>query len=430
MQMDYQATLEYMYSQLPMFQRMGRPAFKPDLGNSHKLMELLDHPENKFKSIHIAGTNGKGSTAHMITSVLMEHGLRVGLYTSPHLKDFRERITVNGEKVQKQFVVDFIQKYKNQLTEIGCSFFEMTVGMAFACFAEHKVDIAIVETGMGGRLDSTNVINPLLSVITNIGLDHTFFLGDTLEKIAGEKAGIIKPDTPVIIGKTQSETQPVFEKKAHESQAKIRFADQEIAFSGTEITPEGLKIEKVYQDNQLILTDLQTDLSGAYQEENIRTALMTALLLQKQFDLERKKILSGFRKVISNTHLAGRWQKISDTPPTYCDTAHNAEGLQWVMKQLENIPKRNLHFVLGMVNDKNLAEILKLLPQKAQYYFCKADIPRGLPAADLQQEALKARLAGRTYPSVKEALQAAQSEAQNGDVVFVGGSTFTVAEAL
>lgn len=428
--MDYQATLEYMYSQLPMFQRMGRPAFKPDLGNSHKLMELLDHPENKFRSIHIAGTNGKGSTAHMITSVMMEHGLRVGLYTSPHLKDFRERITINGEKVQKQFVVDFIRKHKKPLDHIGCSFFEMTVGMAFAWFAEQKVDAAVIETGMGGRLDSTNVINPLLSVITNIGLDHTFFLGDTLEKIAGEKAGIIKPATPVIIGKTQPETQAVFEKKAQENQANIRFADQEIAFSEPETSPEGLKIEKVYHNKQLILTDLQTDLSGAYQAENIRTALMTALLLQKEFDLERKKILNGFRKVIRNTHLAGRWQKLSDTPPTYCDTAHNAEGLQWVMKQLESIPKSKLHFVLGMVNDKHLEEILKLLPQKAQYYFCKADIPRGLPAKDLQKEAATVGLSGETYPSVKEALHTAQTAAQDKDVVFVGGSTFTVAEVL
>ncbi len=430
MQKDYQATLEYMYSQLPMFQRMGRPAFKPDLGNSHKLMELLDHPENKFKSIHIAGTNGKGSTAHMITSVMMEHGLRVGLYTSPHLKDFRERITINGEKVQKQFVVDFIRKHKKPLENIGCSFFEMTVGMAFAWFAAQKVDAAVIETGMGGRLDSTNVINPLLSVITNIGLDHTFFLGDTLEKIAGEKAGIIKPETPVIIGKTQPETRPVFETTALKNQAGIRFADQEIAFSGTEITPEGLKIEKVYQDNKLILAGLQTDLAGAYQKENIRTALMTSLFLQKEFKLEKEKILSGFRKVISNTHLAGRWQKLSDKPLTYCDTAHNAEGLQWVMKQLEGIPKNNLHFILGMVNDKNLESILKLLPGNAQYYFCKADIPRGLPAEILQKEAAKAGLTGKTFSSVREALHAAQNAAQSKDLVFVGGSTFTVAEAL
>ncbi len=428
--MDYQATLDYMYSQLPMFQRMGRPAFKPDLTNSFKLMDLLNHPDDKFKSIHIAGTNGKGSTAHMITSVLMEHGLRVGLYTSPHLKDFRERITINGEKVPKQFVVDFIQKHKSPLADIGCSFFEMTVGMAFAWFAAQKVDIAVIETGMGGRLDSTNVIHPLLSVITNIGLDHTFFLGDTLEKIAGEKAGIIKPETPVIIGKTQPETRPVFENTSRENKAELRFADQEIAFSGSEITAEGLKIEKVYHNQEQILTHLQTDLAGSYQLENIRTALMTTLYLQRNFTLENKKILSGFRKVISNTHLAGRWQKLSETPLTYCDTAHNAEGLQWVMKQLEDIPKNNLHFVLGMVNDKNLDNILQLLPQTAQYYFCKADIPRGLPAEDLQKEAAKTGLAGETYASVKEALHAAQSAAQNKDVVFVGGSTFTVAEAL
>lgn len=419
-----------MYSQLPMFQRIGRPAFKPDLGNSYKLMEMLGHPEKQFKSIHIAGTNGKGSTAHLITSILMEKGLKAGLYTSPHLKDFRERITISGEKVSKDYVVEFIAKHKDALAEIGCSFFEMTVGMAFDWFARQSVDMAIIEVGMGGRLDSTNVIAPELSVITNIGLDHTYFLGGTLEKIAGEKAGIIKPKTPLIVGKTQKETQAVFKRHASEKQCPLLFADQTLTFKGIKNTSELIAIDQIFLDNTLILSDLQTPLAGNYQIENIRTALLAVLYLKKDLSISEKEISSGMKNVIQNTKLQGRWQKLSDRPLTYCDTAHNTEGIGIVLQQLNKMPKNHLHFVLGMVSDKNLDGVLKLLPKNATYYFCKADIPRGLHANELMENAKKYQLHGEVFPSVKIAFEQAQLNAGEKDVVFVGGSTFTVAEVI
>ncbi len=428
--MNYQETLDYMYSQLPMFQRIGRPAFKPDLGNSHKLMEMLGHPEKKIKSIHVAGTNGKGSTAHLLTSVFMEKGLKTGLYTSPHLKDFRERITVSGEKVTESYVVEFIEKYKDKLAGIGCSFFEMTVGMAFDWFARQEVDIAIIEVGMGGRLDSTNVITPELSIITNIGLDHTFFLGDTLEKIAGEKAGIIKQNVPVVIGKTQHETKPVFDKVAQENNSPVIYADQTLTLEGIKQNVDSIAIDKVLMDGSHVLAKLETPLAGSYQVENIRTALLAALFLKKEWKITTGNIQDGLKNVIRNTHLQGRWQKLSDNPLTYCDTAHNTEGIELVLNQLKKIPKEKLHFVLGMVNDKNLDAVMKMLPENAQYYFCKADIPRGLDANELKEKASKHGLLGKAYPSVKEAYQSAIKNASVHDVVFVGGSTFTVAEVL
>jgi len=428
--MNYQETLDYMYSQLPMFQRIGRPAFKPDLGNSYKLMEMLGHPEKKFKSIHIAGTNGKGSTAHLLTSVFMEKGLKTGLYTSPHLKDFRERITVSGEKVPESYVVEFMEKYKEKLAEIGCSFFEMTVGMAFDWFARQSVDIAIIEVGMGGRLDSTNVITPELSIITNIGLDHTFFLGDTLEKIAGEKAGIIKKSVPVIIGKTQKETCPVFDKFANENQSPILYADQTLKLEGVKQNIESITIEKAMLDDTMILSDLETPLAGSYQTENIRTALLASIFLKKEWKITSQHIQNGLKKVIQNTKLQGRWQKLSDKPLTYCDTAHNTEGIELVLHQLKKIPKEKLHFVLGVVNDKNLDAVMKMLPENAQYYFCKADIPRGLDANELMERASEHRLHGKVYPSVNKAYDSAVKNASGRDIVFVGGSTFTVAEVL
>lgn len=419
-----------MYSQLPMYQRVGRPAFKPDLSNSYKLMEVLGHPEKKFKSIHIAGTNGKGSTAHLLTSVFMERGLKTGLYTSPHLKDFRERITISGKKVPKAYVVQFMKQYHQSFHETGLSFFEMTVGMAFAWFAEQGVDIAVIEVGMGGRLDSTNVIMPALSIITNIGLDHTFFLGDSRAKIAGEKAGIIKKETPVIIGDSDPETKPVFSMHIKEKKCPVLYADKELIFRDARSLPEKIDIGAVYLDNTIVISSLETPLSGHYQLQNIRTALMALLFLKKDFGIHEKHIRKGFANVITNTGLQGRWQKLSDHPLTYCDTAHNADGITMVMQQLEELPKKRLHIVLGMVNDKNLSDILKLLPQKALYYFCKADIPRGLPAETLLQEAAAFHLHGAAYASVAKAYQSAVKQAREEDVVFVGGSTFTVAEVL
>jgi dihydrofolate synthase/folylpolyglutamate synthase len=306
----------------------------------------------------------------------------------------------------------------------------MTVGMAFDWFARQSVDIAIIEVGMGGRLDSTNVITPELSIITNIGLDHTFFLGDTLEKIAGEKAGIIKKSVPVIIGKTQKETSPVFDKFANENQSPILYADQTLKLEGIKQKIESITIEKALLDNTMTLSDLETPLSGSYQTENIRTALLAALFLKKEWKITPQHIQNGLKKVIQNTKLQGRWQKLKDNPLTYCDTAHNTEGIELVLHQLKKIPKEKLHFVLGVVNDKNLDAVMKMLPENAQYYFCKADIPRGLNANELMERASDHRLHGKVYPSVKEAYESAIKNASGRDVVFVGGSTFTVAEVL
>lgn len=426
----YKETLEYMYSQLPMYQRVGRPAFKPDLDNSYKLMALLDHPEEKFRSIHIAGTNGKGSTAHLITSTLIERGLKTGLYTSPHLKDFRERITVSGKKIPEAFVMQFMKNHHEEFREMDLSFFEMTVGMAFAWFAVQHVDIAVIEVGMGGRLDSTNIITPELAVITNIGLDHTFFLGDTKGKIAEEKAGIIKKGVPVIIGESDSETKPVFDRHIKSKHCPAWYADKELTLKEITSLPDRIKIGAVYQGNNQVLASLETPLSGHYQIQNIRTALMSLLFLKKKLNIQDADIQEGFAHVITNTGLQGRWQKLSDKPLTYCDTAHNADGVRMVMQQLNEIPKKKLHLVLGMVNDKNLGDIFTLLPREAIYYFCKADIPRGLPAGALQQEAAGYHLQGKTYPSVQDAFRSATQQAGEEDVIFVGGSTFTVAEVL
>lgn len=428
--MNYNETLSYMYSQLPMYQRMGRPAFKPDLSNSWKLMKLLGNPQDKFPSVHIAGTNGKGSTASFITSVLMESGLRVGLYTSPHLTDFRERITVNGEMVSKDFVVDFMAQYKDDFSGIGLSFFEMTVGMAFAWFATQKVDVAVVEVGMGGRLDSTNVIHPILSVITNIGFDHTFFLGDTLEKIAGEKAGIIKEKTPVVIGRTHPETKPVFLTRAKKNRCTIAFADEEIKLIEPVQQESHLAIQRIEHKRKVIVENMQTPLHGIYQNENIATAMLALEPLKVHWQITADNIRDGFCNVLKNTGFRGRWQKLSDVPLVYCDTGHNADGLVQVMQQLKALKKAQIHFVLSVVNDKDLDNLLTLLPSEAIYYFCKADIPRGLSVDILEEKAKASHLNGLAYKSVGEAFESAKTNAGKDDVVFVGGSTFTVAEVL
>ena len=402
--MNYQDTLDWMFSQLPMYQRQGVTAFKKDLTNILAFSKELGFPEREFKSVHIGGTNGKGSTSHMIASILQEAGYKVGLYTSPHLKNFTERIRINGKEVSRDYVVDFVIEHKTFLEQQGLSFFEMTVGMAFNYFAKESVDIAIVEVGLGGRLDSTNIISPEVSVITNIGYDHTQFLGETLPEIAFEKAGIIKENVPVVIGEEQEEVMPVFQKKAGSVNSKIDIASS-----------YGL--------------NYSTDLLGTYQIKNLKTAV-AALRYLKGFAVSEHHIEEGLRKVAQNTKLKGRWQVLHKKPKVICDTAHNSEGLHYVVKQLQQENFDNLHVVLGVVNDKKLDNILGFFPKEATYYFCKPDIPRGLDQKELRKKSKDHNLLGDDYESVKEAYQAALNNATESDLIYVGGSTFVVAEVI
>jgi len=410
---SYQETIDYLFAQLPMFQRIGASAYKPNLDNTIKLLSGLNNPETKFKSIHVAGTNGKGSTSHMLASVFQAAGYKTGLYTSPHLKDFRERIKINGACIPEQNVVDFVEKNRPFFEEIKPSFFEMTVALAFDHFAKEQVDIAIIEVGMGGRLDSTNVITPLFSVITNISMDHMEFLGDTLEKIAGEKAGIIKPGIPVIIGETHKRTAPVFLEIAQQNRSEITFAD------GVETR------------HALSLQNVDCDLKGIYQKKNIQTALTTLFAAKNQFpNLTETAIREGLANVVKNTGLLGRWQTIGEKPLIICDTGHNEDGIKQVLQQLSETPHRRLHMVFGMVNDKDITKILSLLPKDATYYFCKAKLPRALNEADLQQQARTFGLHGDVFSTVAEALETAKNTAHPDDLIFVGGSTFVVAEVV
>jgi dihydrofolate synthase/folylpolyglutamate synthase len=405
--MDYQSTLDYLFSQLPMFQRVGASAYKADLNNTIELCKLLHNPQNKFKSIHIAGTNGKGSTSHMLASILQEAGYKVGLYTSPHLKDFRERVKVNGVMITEQDVVDFVIKHQSEFEKINLSFFEWTVGLAFDYFSKQQVDIAVIETGLGGRLDSTNVITPLVSVITNIGKDHTQFLGETLEKIASEKAGIIKVNIPVVIGETQQETKQVFIKKALENNAKIYFADK--------------ILENTYE----------SDLKGIYQEKNKKTVLAAIQqLVECRFSISEDNIKKGLLGVVKNTGLLGRWQILSENPLTICDTGHNEAGIKEVLEQIALTKHDKLHFVFGAVNDKEIDSILAMLPKNAIYYFCQAKIPRALDVNVLYEKSKEFDLNGTKYESVEGAIIHAKSRALINDLVFIGGSTFVVAEAI
>ena len=406
--MNYQETVNWMFNQLPLYQLQGAIAYKEDLTNTILLSEYLGNPEKNLKFIHVAGTNGKGSTSHLLASVLQEAGYKVGLYTSPHLKDFRERVKINGVKISEDFVCEFIAKHKNFFETNDLSFFEMTVGLAFDYFKNEKIDIAIIEVGMGGRLDSTNIINPLLSVITNIGKDHTQFLGTTFEAIATEKAGIIKQHIPVIIGEYTSETKPVFLAKANETKSEIYFA------------------------SDLILDDFPSDLIGAYQISNKKTALQTLRILnsQKEFQVSEAAIKTGFLNVVKNTGLQGRWQQLNSAPKVICDTAHNKHGLEIVLNQLKTERFETLHFVFGVVNDKDLDEILPLFPKNAKYYFCKPNIPRGLDASILAQKALEFGLHGKVYNSVSEAYKNALQNATTTDFIYIGGSTFVVGEIL
>jgi dihydrofolate synthase/folylpolyglutamate synthase len=410
--MDYQETIDWMFNQLPMYQLQGASAYKKDLTNTHLLIDHLDNPQEKIKCIHVAGTNGKGSTSHMLASILQEAGYKVGLYTSPHLKDFRERIKINGPEVSgeisEEFVSDFINKHKAFFEANDMSFFEMTVGLAFDYFAKEKVDIAVIEVGMGGRLDATNIITPLVSVITNIGLDHTQFLGNTLESVAFEKAGIIKPNIPVVIGEYTPETKPVFLAKAKECNSEIYFA------------------------SDLITENYPSDLIGDYQMHNKKTVLQTIAVLnnQKEFKITPENIKSGLLMVVKNTGLQGRWQQLGEFPKVICDTAHNKNGLEIVLKQIQKEEFDDLHIVLGVVNDKDLDEILPIFPKNAIYYFCKPNIPRGLEASILEKKATTFDLKGEVYNSVTDAYQKAKQNAAKSDLIYIGGSTFVVAEIL
>jgi dihydrofolate synthase/folylpolyglutamate synthase len=411
--MDYQQTLEYLYSQLPMYQRVGKAAYKASLDNTLALCKMLGNPERKFKSIHIAGTNGKGSTAHLLASMLQEYGLKTGLYTSPHLVDFRERIRINGQKVPEIYVIDFVKGHKQGFEKIKPSFFEMTAAMAFDHFAGEKADIAIIETGMGGRLDSTNVIIPEISVITNIGYDHMQFLGNTLEKIAREKAAIIKKGKPVVIGEKQENIQHVFIETAGKFGSDIVFAVDDVLFAKD------------------LIKQARVPLKGDFLERNMITAIaVIGVFNTLGHNVQEEHIRKGIENVVTNTGLMGRWQIIAEEPLTICDVGHNYDGLKLTMRQLAGQAFEKLHFVLGSVNDKDLTGILGLLPQHADYYFCRPGIPRGLSEHELYKLAMEAGLRGRHYPSVMDAYNSALSRATKKDLLFIGGSTFVVAEVL
>jgi dihydrofolate synthase / folylpolyglutamate synthase len=430
--MNYPQALDYMYSQLPMFHRTGPAAYKPDLGNTIAICNLLNNPQNKFKTIHVAGTNGKGSTSHMLASVLQEAGYKTGLYTSPHLKDFRERIKINGDMIPQQFVAEFVSKYHKDFNSIKPSFFEMTVGLAFDYFAQQEVDIAIIEVGLGGRLDSTNVITPVLSVVTNISFDHMNLLGNTLPKIAAEKAGIIKREVPVVIGETNDETIEIFISKAKIESSPIYFADKNFNIRNcSDFNPlQNYFIADVYKGDSLIYPKLNCGLNGEYQYKNILTVLQSVEIFKDKFKLSEENIRKGILNVVKNTGLMGRWQLLNKKPLAICDTGHNEAGISYVLNQLQKIKYNKLHFVLGMVNDKEVDKILSMLPKNAEYYFCKANIPRALNQQDLAAKAKMFELKGRQYASVNEAYKAALQNALPDDLIFVGGSTFVVAEVV
>ena len=398
--MNYKDSLKYLFSQLPMYQRTGAAAYKKDIGNIIEACNFLDNPHKRFKSIHIAGTNGKGSTAHLISSILQEAGFKTGLYTSPHLKDFRERIKINGVKISENDVISFVTTNKKNFEKINMSFFEYTVALAFDHFAKEKVDIAIIETGLGGRLDSTNIISPEISVITNIGYDHMNLLGNTLEQIAIEKAGIVKEKTPVLIGRKQIETETVFEEKASQKNTSVFYAKQnEVKFN----VPN-------------------------YQKENINTSISAIKILD--WKISNQEINDGIKNVNQNTGLRGRWETLSKNPKIICDTGHNVDGISNIINQLKQIKFNKLHIVFGTVNDKKINDILNLLPKDAKYYFCKAKIDRALNADKLKSIANEYKLIGESFESVEKALLNAKNNAKKEDLIFIGGSTFVVAEVI
>jgi len=427
----YSKTLDFLYSQLPAYHRIGKAAYKNDLNNSIALDNYFGNPHKKFRTIHVAGTNGKGSVSHMIASVLQEAGYKTGLYTSPHLIDFRERIKVNGKMIPEQSVIDFVSEHKEIIESLTPSFFELTVAMAYNYFAESIVDIAVIEVGLGGRLDSTNIITPVLSVITNIGHDHMDLLGDTLEKIAVEKAGIIKKNIPVVISETDILTKQTFLSRAEETNSPISFADERF----TCILEEN---DKFCELRQYKISDLISnkeyegclDLGGDYQSPNLKAVFGVFNQLSRILAFSEINISEGLKKVVENTGLKGRWQILGKEPLIICDTGHNREGLEQVIEQLQRIHKNQLHIIIGFVNDKDLKSVLPLFPIQAKYYFTKASIPRALDEKILQSEALKFSLSGDSYPDVSTAYSEARKSAEPSDLIFIGGSTFIVAEVI
>ncbi len=427
---NYQQTLDYLFAQLPVFQRDGASAYKPTIANTIALCNALGNPEKKFKSIHVAGTNGKGSTSHQLAAIFQAAGYKTGLYTSPHLKDFRERIKVNGQEIPEQNVIDFTETHQTLFENIKPSFFEMTVAMAFDYFANEKVEIAIVEVGMGGRLDSTNIIQPELCLITNISFDHQAYLGNKLEEIAREKAGIIKKEVPVVIASTQPAIQSVFESIAKQQQAPIYFADQQYHLKRNENSNQQL-LSLSYADKNGIEKNIYSDLTGNYQLKNITGVLCAIDLLKSKFDLlNDEQTIAALARVKKSTGLKGRWELLSENPQCIADTGHNEDGIQQILTQLNLCTYQNLHWVIGMVNDKDINAVLSLLPNDATYYFCKPNIPRGLSASTLQHSAQEFNLIGDCYESVTLALSAAKKNAATNDLILIAGSTFIVAEII
>ena len=429
----YQEVLDYLYSQLPMYHRTGPAAYKDSLDNTYALDEMFSHPHLQFKCLHVAGTNGKGSVSHMLASVLQEAGYKTGLYTSPHLKDFRERIRINGAMIPEEDVIRFVDifRQKNEIAKIEPSFFELTVLMAFEYFRKENVDIAVIEVGLGGRLDSTNIITPEVSVITNISLDHTALLGNTIQLIAGEKAGIIKNAIPVVVGESSSEYNEVFIQKAKEKNAPIFFADKELSSDYSMLSTDGKQLISVSKDHAPCFQNLKVDLIGIYQRKNILSVLKTIELLNEiGWTIGREAIYKGIENTSVNTGLMGRWQIIGNNPLVVCDTGHNEGGIRQVVEQINQTAWKHLHIVFGMVNDKNIDPVLELLPKNASYYFTHASIPRAMDEHELREMALKFGISGKSYQTVKEALVAAKANAGEYDMIFIGGSTFVVAEVL
>jgi dihydrofolate synthase / folylpolyglutamate synthase len=429
--MTYPETLDFLYSQLPAWHRIGKAAYKSDLHNTLLLDEHFDHPHRKYMTIHIAGTNGKGSVSHMLASVLQEAGWKTGLYTSPHLKDFRERIRVNGEMISENAVVQFVSENKGVIESLKPSFFELTVALAFKYFASEEVDIAVIEVGLGGRLDSTNIINPVLSVITNIGHDHMDLLGDTIGKVAAEKAGIIKKRIPVVISESDKLTKDIFISAAKECMSTVLFADEYFeCLPDIYFNQEGERKFEIREKAEDLRYEGYTPLGGDYQAKNIQAVFSAFRMLKEKIDISDPMILRGIRKVVSNTGLMGRWQVLGQKPFIVCDTGHNREGLEYVLNQISRIEVSKRHIVVGFVNDKELGSVLPLFPRDAQYYFTKASVPRALNEEVLKTEADKYGLTGNCYPDVRTALIAARENASESDLIFIGGSTFVVAEVL
>lgn len=430
--MNYEETLQYLQNQLPMFQQVGASAMKVGLGNIIELTDYLDTPQANYQTIHIAGTNGKGSTAHILAGILQAQGLKVGLFTSPHYRDFRERIKINGQYITEKAVVEFVEKHRNELEKICPSYFEMTVALAFDHFKNEQVDIAIIETGLGGKDDSTNIIQPILSIITNISLEHTHILGDTLAEIALAKAGIIKFKTPIIIGEEQTETAPIFIKKAKEQEAPITFATKKIQIQAVRGDYKSSIVNVFDHDKHLLLPELEAQLFGNYQIKNLKTALVAVQVLNEKcgFQITKKAIYKGTKQIKSLTNMIGRWDVLGEKPLILADSGHNFAGIQYVVEQLSTINYQKLHIVFGMVGDKDIQKILAILPKTAQYYFTKPSITRALNEQNLAKQARFFSLEGNIFLTVNQALNAAKANAQSNDLVFVGGSSYVVAEVI